>query len=366
MRKVTTINLNNNAYQIDDEGFDALRSYLEKADRALASNPDREEILADLEQAIADKCRLTLGPHKTVVSAAEIERILQEMGPVAGSTDETPAGAAGTSPGIDPEKPAAGTRFRMGRLYRVREGRKWAGICQGLAAYADIDVSLVRLAVIVLTVCTGVFPGLFIYFVMALVIPVADTPEEIAAAYGQPFRAQELVDRVKKKHEDFRTRRRERRRMRYSARWGSQQPASPPPGYAARVTGGVLLPFLTVLSAAWFAALAIAAYMLWQGWEGAGFGFWSRGSWETWDGPHWIALVAIVAVYALLAIPIAAGRRAALYYANGGRLHGWADALSGLLWIALVAAILLAAWYLVPELHNQLRFPQHGPAVISV
>ncbi len=34
MRKVTTINLNNNAYQIDEEGYDALRTYLDNAARA--------------------------------------------------------------------------------------------------------------------------------------------------------------------------------------------------------------------------------------------------------------------------------------------------------------------------------------------
>jgi hypothetical protein len=154
--------------------------------------------------------------------------------------------------------------------------------------------------------------------------------------------------------------------MRHSTRWWSQQPASSPPGNAARVTGGVLLPFLTLLSAAWFAAMAIAAYVLWQGWQGSGFGFWSPGAWEGLDGPRWVALLAIVAIYALLAIPIGAGRRAALYYANGGRLHGWADALSGLLWIALVAVILLAAWYLVPGLQDHVRFQLHGPAVISL
>ena len=45
-------------------------------------NPDRAEIIADLEQAIADKCRRFLGPHKTVVTAAEVEQIIREMGPV--------------------------------------------------------------------------------------------------------------------------------------------------------------------------------------------------------------------------------------------------------------------------------------------
>ena len=72
MRKVTTINLNNNAYQIDEEGFDALRDYLSAAERNLEGNPDRAEILADLEQAIGDKCRACLGAHKTVVSVDDI------------------------------------------------------------------------------------------------------------------------------------------------------------------------------------------------------------------------------------------------------------------------------------------------------
>ena len=102
MRKVTTINLNNNAYQIDEDGYDALHAYLENAARALSNNPDREEILADLEQAIADKCRLTLGAHKTVVSGAEITRILQEMGPVAGDEGSTAGNGAGTAPGATP------------------------------------------------------------------------------------------------------------------------------------------------------------------------------------------------------------------------------------------------------------------------
>ena len=45
MRKVTTINLNSNAYQIDEDGYEALRAYLDQADRALSNNPDREEII---------------------------------------------------------------------------------------------------------------------------------------------------------------------------------------------------------------------------------------------------------------------------------------------------------------------------------
>jgi hypothetical protein len=89
MQRVISINLNGNAYQIDEAGCDALRDYLDEADRALAGNPDRREIVADLEQAIADKCQAFLGPHKSVVTADEVAQIIKEMGPI-----ETPAGAA--------------------------------------------------------------------------------------------------------------------------------------------------------------------------------------------------------------------------------------------------------------------------------
>lgn len=358
MRKVTTINLNNNAYQIDEDGYDALHAYLENAARALANNPDREEILADLEQAIADKCRLTLGAHKTVVSGAEITRILQEMGPVAGDEGSTAGNGAGAAPGANPgntgSASAAGAGFQPRRLYRVREGMKWAGICTGLSAYAGIDVGLVRLAVILTTVFTGFFPGIVIYVALAFILPIATTPQEMAAAHGQPFNAQELVDRVKKKHEDFRAERRARREMKRQARWWSPPAAQQPaPGYAARVTGGVLLPVLTVLSAVWFAAFAIIMYSLWWTFEHGGVGAWPPGMFHgDPDIPRWVAFAAVVAVYAFLAIPISAGRRAALHYASGGSLHGWAHAWAGMLWVAVVAVLLLVAMYQLPQLQD--------------
>ena len=71
MQKVISINLNGNAYQIDEAGFAALVAYLDGAERQLKDNPDRVEILADLEQAIAEKASRFLGPHKTVVTRSK-------------------------------------------------------------------------------------------------------------------------------------------------------------------------------------------------------------------------------------------------------------------------------------------------------
>jgi hypothetical protein len=40
MQKVITINLNGNAYQLDETGYEALRAYLDHAEAQLANNPD--------------------------------------------------------------------------------------------------------------------------------------------------------------------------------------------------------------------------------------------------------------------------------------------------------------------------------------
>jgi len=63
MNKVITINLDGTAYQLEEGGYDALRSYLESASARLQGNPDRDEILSDIERAMAEKFRALLGSH---------------------------------------------------------------------------------------------------------------------------------------------------------------------------------------------------------------------------------------------------------------------------------------------------------------
>jgi len=86
MNKVITLNLNGNAYQLEETGYEALRAYLETAAQRLESNPDKAEIISDIEQAIADKFRAVLGPHKTVVVTREVQAIIAEMDPPADRT----------------------------------------------------------------------------------------------------------------------------------------------------------------------------------------------------------------------------------------------------------------------------------------
>src|SRR5262245_48252625 len=55
--------------------------------------------------------------------------------------------------------------------YRLRRGRRIAGVCAGLAREFGISVTLVRLAFILGTLVGG--PGLIIYLVLWVVMPYA-------------------------------------------------------------------------------------------------------------------------------------------------------------------------------------------------
>jgi phage shock protein C len=70
-------------------------------------------------------------------------------------------------------------RWRRGEmgdkvLRRSRENRMVAGVLAGLARYYDIDVSLLRIVYVVLSVCSAAFPGLLVYLLMWVIIPLEE------------------------------------------------------------------------------------------------------------------------------------------------------------------------------------------------
>ena len=119
MNKVITINLGGNAYQLEEGGYDALRAYLETAAAKLHGNPDRDEILSDIERAIAEKFRALLASHKTVVETKEVAAVLAEMGPIEADPGEAAApGASGAGAVERRERTEDGRRRKSGRERR--------------------------------------------------------------------------------------------------------------------------------------------------------------------------------------------------------------------------------------------------------
>jgi phage shock protein PspC (stress-responsive transcriptional regulator) len=198
MQKVITINLNGNAYQLDEQGYEALHAYLVHAEAQLEGNPDASEILRDLEQSIAEKCLRLLGPGKSVVTTGEVEQILREIGPVDSSAGATHTAHAG-----------APSSTQAKRLYQIREGALLSGVANGLAAYFNVDPTIVRVAFVVGAVVEmSIYDrppmlAIGLYVLLMFIVPYAKTSAERAAAQGAsaslPYKLQSLVEKVKAK-----------------------------------------------------------------------------------------------------------------------------------------------------------------------
>ena len=57
------------------------------------------------------------------------------------------------------------------RLYLSSKDKMLFGVCGGIAEYFGTDPTLVRLAWVILTIITGVVPGVAAYVIAAIVIP---------------------------------------------------------------------------------------------------------------------------------------------------------------------------------------------------
>ena len=57
------------------------------------------------------------------------------------------------------------------RLMLNQKDKKITGLCAGIADYLDIDVTVVRLIVLVTALMTWVIPGLFVYLIASAITP---------------------------------------------------------------------------------------------------------------------------------------------------------------------------------------------------
>ena len=72
------------------------------------------------------------------------------------------------------------------RLYRSGTDRILAGVLGGLGNYFRLDASVVRIAYIIVTFFTGCIPGILLYVVMALIVPIE--PQAVTSEQASPER----------------------------------------------------------------------------------------------------------------------------------------------------------------------------------
>lgn len=168
MKRVVTVELNGMSYNFDEDAYDALRSYLRRAEGQLANDPGRGEVIADLERSIAEKCQPFLHAQKNVITAHELTEVLAQIGVVEGFTEEPHTGGAEPASARSDDRP----------LVQVRDGAMVSGVCNGLAARFGLDVTLIRVIFVILAIATsGAF--IVVYAAMMFLIPYDTNIEKI-------------------------------------------------------------------------------------------------------------------------------------------------------------------------------------------
>lgn len=61
--------------------------------------------------------------------------------------------------------------MRNKKLYRNTNNRQVCGVCAGIGDFLGLDPTIIRVIYALVTLFTGTFPGVVIYFILALIIP---------------------------------------------------------------------------------------------------------------------------------------------------------------------------------------------------
>ena len=359
MKKVLVISLNGRAYSFEEDAFQALQTYLDEADKSLAGNPDREEILLDLEQAVGEKCNVFLDQRKNVVKATEISQVLQEMGPVAKEGDHDKAKVSDSandakSQTKDKQSTAHDSADVPKRLYLLHDGAIVAGLCTGIAAFLKVDVSIVRIVFVIFTLLSF-GTGVLIYLSLIFIVPFAQTLEEHSAAQGLSFTAQELIEGAKRKLAFFSREHIQNRHWRrdFRKRWRSKKKqdwqtdahsAYEPSSYQKRIFYGLLATLLTaihaIFSTAWILVLLSVAT------TSLVFGH----SFST-GVPLWAEILIVLLVGNILSAPLRASRHK-IKQAAGRFGFDWLHSIDDLIWLGLVGGLFWYAYLHYPEVRT--------------
>ncbi|MCU4177439.1 PspC domain-containing protein [Carboxylicivirga sp. N1Y90] len=173
MNKTIDINLDGCAFQVEEQAFEKLKSYLDTIKKRLGKSEEAEEILADIEARIAElfqyKC------SGSTINLAVVEEIIETIGEPAEIVDEDEADE--TNQESNKTYSAPPPYYGRKGLYRDCDDRVFAGVCGGLGAYFDVDPLVFRIIAVV-TALLSLGSPILIYIVLWIAMPEARTMEQ--------------------------------------------------------------------------------------------------------------------------------------------------------------------------------------------
>lgn len=178
MKKVIEVNIGGINFNIEDDAYMRLKSYLTDFEASLPDKEDAEEIMEDVESRVAELFQKDVKYPNQVVGMNTVNNVIACLGEI--DKEET--------------KINQSTEFTMRtgkKLYRNPEDKKIAGVCGGLAIYFNIDATLIRVLFILL-IFFGFGSPVIAYIILWIVMPEANTVGQKLEMYGEPVTAENI------------------------------------------------------------------------------------------------------------------------------------------------------------------------------
>lgn len=189
MKKVVNASVGGRSFSFDDDAYARLVAYFDhfKARLNKDSKAAEDEVMSDLENRIAELFDQGIGGASyRVVDLPLVTRVVSQLGMPDGSAEPLYGSTGTSSEGRQecrkqetsgPDFSYAGDKGNLSkRLYRDPDNKAIGGVCAGLAAFLNIDITIVRIILLLALLLWG--SGLIVYLVLWIVVPLAKTPAE--------------------------------------------------------------------------------------------------------------------------------------------------------------------------------------------
>ena len=177
MKKNISINISGIIFHIEEDGYDKLKEYLDTIHRYFSSYDDSSEIIADIENRIAEIFLGKLKDGKQVITFEDVEALMATMGGIKDfkevEVDEEPEPEAeAASTGAQGSYSDTGSR----KLYRDEKRKILGGVLSGIAYYFTVDPLWIRLIYIVMFFGVSFLPAIpalltIAYIVLWIIVP---------------------------------------------------------------------------------------------------------------------------------------------------------------------------------------------------
>ena len=197
MKKVTNACIGGRSFTLDEDAYGRLSAYLEHF-RARLTVPELQkgEVMDEIEGRIAELFYQEVGDGARVVSLSLVEKVISTLGMPDGSA-ETGSGTAGAS--FSGKATESGNAAK--KLYRDKDEKRLGGVCSGLSWYFDLDVTLIRVLMLVALICGTA--GFWVYVILWIAIPAADTPARKCEMRGIPATAENMARFARNSREEY-------------------------------------------------------------------------------------------------------------------------------------------------------------------